>query len=397
MKVLYDHQAFVMQHVGGISRYFSALIGGMPEAVLALRFTDNLHIRSIDRFAQSLEPRDAEYARFGFGLNFRGKKRLYREWNAFWKRPGDANVAASIEALKAGDFDVFHPTYYDPYFLPHLNGKPFVLTIHDMIHEKFPEFFSLQEPAGRNKRILAERAARIIAISERTKSDIVDLYGIPASRIDVVYHGSDLPKPSAEEIRPGAGGYILYTGTRTGYKNFYFMAAALASLLRGHSELSLVCTGPGFSASELRYFQELGIDDKVFHRFVADTELYALYRDAACFVFPSYYEGFGIPILEAFGAGCPAVLADASCFREIAGDAALYFDPKDGECLRRHVRSILEDHIHVEALIRKGSERLRCFSWAKTVAGTMSVYEKALSGATIPLGASGSSEGLGKL
>ncbi len=379
MKVLFDHQAFQMQHVGGVSRYFTALLEGIPGASLSLKYTDNIHVRALERFKVTLESRDAEFAGFAFGLRFRGKRRLYRNWNRLWGRIADANLDASIKALKSGDFDVFHPTYYDPYFLPYLGGKPFVLTIHDMIHEIFPEFFSLSEPTSRNKRILAERADRIIAVSERTKQDIVEVFGIPDSRIDVIYHGSDL-KTTLDRLAPRVveGRYILYTGTRTAYKNFHFMVAALAPLLREHQDLSLVCTGPAFSGEEVAYIKELGILQAVKHRFVRDSELADLYGNAACFVFPSYYEGFGIPILEAFGCGCPVVLSDASCFREVAGDAALYFAPKSGEGLRRSVRSLLDDAKLAADMVGKGSERGLEFSWSSTVEGTMRVYAKAV-------------------
>ncbi|MBN1242909.1 MAG: glycosyltransferase family 4 protein [Spirochaetales bacterium] len=379
MKVLFDHQAFQMQHVGGVSRYFTALLEGIPSASLSLKYTDNIHVKALDRFKGTLQSRDAEFADFAFGLDFRGKRRLYRSWNRLRGRVVDANLDASIKALKSGDYEVFHPTYYDPYFLPYLGGKPFVLTIHDMIHELFPEFFSLSEPTGRNKRLLAERADRIIAVSERTKQDIVEIFGIPDSRIDVIYHGSDLktafdrPAPRVVE-----GRYILYTGTRTAYKNFHFMVAALAPLFRENPDLSLVCTGPDFSSEEVTYFQEIGVLQAVKHRFVRDSELAGLYGNAMCFVFPSYYEGFGIPILEAFGCGCPVVLSDASCFREVADDAALYFEPKSGGSLRQSVRSLLDDAKLAAEMVGKGRERARKFCWSSTVEGTMRVYDKAV-------------------
>jgi glycosyltransferase involved in cell wall biosynthesis len=279
--------------------------------------------------------------------------------------------------LAAGSFDVFHPTYYDPYFLEYLGDKPFVLTIHDMIHEKFPELFDLGDATAAKKKRLAEKAAGIIAVSENTKRDIVELYGMDPGRVSVVYHGSQLARGG----KVGAGlpeRYILFTGTRASYKNFYFFVASIARVLLEEPDLYLVCSGSSFSANELEFFAHLGIGERVIRRAVAEGELYAYYAGALFFAFPSYYEGFGIPILEAFEAGCPALLAKASCFPEIAGDAALYFDPKDSGALADGARELIRSQALRAELSRKGRERFGQFSWDETYRKTAECYHRAL-------------------
>jgi glycosyltransferase involved in cell wall biosynthesis len=373
MRVLYDHQTFQAQEYGGISRYFAELIQRNPEARLALEYSDNAYIRKDPRFAAKLREKNFHLNRFLGGIRFRGKHRVY---SCFRKATGiryRSNVDASIDALEGGDFDLFHPTYYDPYFLERIGDRPFVLTIHDMIHEKYPELFQMGDMTSECKKRIALKAALIIAVSENTKRDIIGSYGIDARRIRVVYHGSNLPKGSSSGLDLPRE-YILFTGTREGYKNFSFFVISVAELLRDRAGLFLVCTGPRFSRAESAFLAGLGIEDKVIHRFFPEGALYRLYEEARCLVFPSYYEGFGIPILEAFEAGCPALLARASCFPEIAGDAALFFDPKDRQELLGSLVGLLDSEALRRELAAKGRRRLRDFSWDDTYERTMSCY-----------------------
>jgi glycosyltransferase involved in cell wall biosynthesis len=122
--------------------------------------------------------------------------------------------------------------------------------------------------------------------------------------------------------------------------------------------------------------ERIGLTDRVVQHSVSDRELAACYAHAVAFVFPSLYEGFGIPILEAFGCGCPAIVADASCFPEIAGDAARYFDPKDRESLRAAVAEIIDKPVVADELRRKGRERARAFTWEATAQKTIAVYRE---------------------
>jgi glycosyltransferase involved in cell wall biosynthesis len=168
--------------------------------------------------------------------------------------------------------------------------------------------------------------------------------------------------------------YILFTGTRDGYKNFQFFIISIADLLRKSKNLFLVCTGAGFSKDEAALFIRLGIGEKVLHRFASEKEILHLYKAAICFVFPSYYEGFGLPILEAFESGCPVLLARASCFPEIAGDAALYFDPKNKQELVDTIWEILNNITLRNELAKKGFDRVSMFSWDNTFQKTIECY-----------------------
>lgn len=374
MKVLYDYQIFDMQQFGGISRYFSEIISRVhsEEYILPIHFTDNHYLKDV---FFSIPSNQHSYSTFLPNLKFRGKKRLFQIRNTLCGYNVESNETFSERCLLSGDYSVFHPTYYNPYFLEFIGNKPFVLTVHDMIHEKYPEFFGLQDTTQRNKELLVKKASKIIAISECTKKDILDTYPIDEYKIEVIYHGSSLPKSEDSSIVNPYGRYFLFTGTRSGYKNFYFMFNALVPILAKNPDIALICTGQPFSSCEIQLFNESGIRNQIIHIFVDDTKLLSLYKNAIAFIFPSYYEGFGIPILEAFEAETPVILSRASCFTEIAGDAALYFEPKNQNELRDACTTLLNSDTERKKLIALGTNRLAEFSWEKTVSQTKRLYE----------------------
>jgi glycosyltransferase involved in cell wall biosynthesis len=121
-------------------------------------------------------------------------------------------------------------------------------------------------------------------------------------------------------------------------------------------------------------FDELGIADKVHQRFIEDEQMFTLFRDALVFVFPSIYEGFGLPILDAFSAQCPVILSNCSCFPEVGGDAALYFDEDDTETLRKHILSLSQDESLRRSLGEKGLERSGIFTWESCAGQTAQIY-----------------------
>ena len=384
LRVLYDHQVFEEQNFGGISRYFIELFSSNSgfEAEIAIKYSDNIHLLSHPRFRDQIQPFRIDLEEFLWGFNFRGKNRLHDLTAQILRRPKPSakNVENSLTSLTTGHNDVFHPTYFDPYFLEALGNQPFVLTVYDMIHEVLPGHFPLADLTSQRKRILCEKASRIIAISHTTKKDLIEHFKINPEKIDVVYlanslMGADLANRVAN---PPSGKYILFTGNRWGYKNFLFFAQVIADILIKNGPLKLVCTGPPFSAEEKAFFEEHSISHLVEHRAACDSELAGLHEGAEMLVFPSLYEGFGMPILEAFACGCPVVLSDTPALKEIAGDAAMYFHPKSIAELRAAVHQVLEDDDLKRALIERGHERVSKFSWQKTGLETAEVYRSAL-------------------
>jgi glycosyltransferase involved in cell wall biosynthesis len=280
-------------------------------------------------------------------------------------------------ALKRMDTDgIFHPADCYNYIRSEiLRVKNKVFTIHDMIVEK------QNTGAGTDKLFFAQNASKIIAVSEATKKDITELWGINPDKIEVIYHGSSLnpllaKKP--EKILPGK--FMLYVGDRTGYKNFTTFVHAIAPLLKKDDDLYLVCAGKRtFSNDEILFIKQLGIDDKiVFFPKPTDNELAYLYSKATAFIFPSLNEGFGIPVLEAWSCMTPVILSNNPCFNEVAAEAGYYFTPDSQESIREAVEKVLSDKTLQNNLIKKGTSRLSLFSWEKTVAQTSILYKSLL-------------------
>jgi glycosyltransferase involved in cell wall biosynthesis len=192
------------------------------------------------------------------------------------------------------NYDVLHPTYYDPYLLKY-RTKPLVITVHDMIHELFPEYFQSDRITVKNKKDILLNADKIIAISENTKKDTLELYPeIDNKKIAVIYHGISCDISDDTEKKEN---YLLYTGQRDGYKNFDAFIKAVAPLLLRY-DLQLICTGSAFNKKEERLLKDLHVADRVVSRFVADDRLPGVYAKAMGFIFPSYMKVLVFPYLR---------------------------------------------------------------------------------------------------
>jgi glycosyltransferase involved in cell wall biosynthesis len=374
IKVLYDYQIFEIQRIGGISRYFSELIKFSPEAELSLKYSDNLYVK--DNYFKKYEilSNDISYNLFLFSLNFKGKGHIYKYYNKMLQRD---NQSISINYLKKSDFNIFHPTYYDTYFLKYLKGKSFVLTVYDMIHELFPQYFHnfhINKITSPNKKELIIKSNAIIAISENTRKDILRFFPELIGKIKVIYLG--FPFENTED-NIKKDNYILFTGERSYYKNFDAFVQAIAPLLIKY-DFKLVCTGRPFTDEEKILLNNLKISDRTICTFATEDQLRELYSKASAFVFPSLYEGFGIPILEAFASNCPAVLSNTSSMPEVGGDAALYFDPYSIDDMRRQIERVITSTALQNNIIEKGKKRVKQYSWEKCAKETMEVYKTLL-------------------
>ena len=250
-----------------------------------------------------------------------------------------------------------------------------------MTHEKFPRYFPAKDKISANKKILARKAAKIIAISENTKKDVRRFYDIDERKIEVVYLGNSLIRPSA--VRPIhlpiPEKYVFFVGNRCIYKNFVLFIRSMATLMAKDKDLNIICAGgTAFSDFEKEIFKDLNLEGRIHHIKVTDEALALLYQNALAFVFPSLYEGFGIPVLEAFACGCPVVLSNSSSLPEVGGNAVVYFDPKKESSIRNAVNKVIYDEILRCNLRTKGFEQLKKFSWKKTASQTEAVYKSIL-------------------
>jgi len=390
MRILFDFQIFNYQRFGGVSRYFFEIIRRLQESsqhqvALALAYSDNEYVMGDPVFsAVSRVPRSL------YRTSIRPKLSIFkplkipaladRMYN-FLNPPVEAvNEKRSCEMLRRGGVDVFHPTYYNGYYLNKLNGIPYVLTVYDMIHEQYPEFFPLSDETVYNKKIAMDGAARIIAISNNTKRDLLKYYDIDSSKIDVIYLGNSMSPDVHDENISVPDKFLLFVGSRSAYKNFYFFVIAIKPILIREKDVKIVCTGSAFTRDEEAFFEHHGLRGRFISYFSDEKTLSQLYRQALLFIFPSQYEGFGIPVLEAFACGCPMALSNTGSLPEVGGDAALYFDPKSPDELRKAVEKILYCESVRRDLVEKGYRRLREFSWEKTMEETLKSYERAIAG-----------------
>lgn len=388
IKILYDNVGFASLHYGGVARYFTEMIKRLPKDIswnIGMVNAANIYLQ---RPPYNVPPYKHDVHRFVRetlkGHLFRGVSHVYRILAHLMPNrfpSGElANDKALARAFRECCFDVFHFTGAHPvrdHWHKVLGKRPIVATVHDLI----PEIVYGRKDVRLFRRKLFRDATHLIAISENTKKDMKRLYDVPDEKITVIPLGYLKQEVDAPVEPPIPSPYILFVGRRGGYKNFPFFAEAIAPILKT-TDLTLFCTGDSFTADEMVLFERLGIAEKVQQRFIEDEQMPSLFRNALTFVYPSLYEGFGISILDAFSAGCPVILSNCSCFPEVGGDAALYFDKGDAETLRTHILNLMKGKVLRETLIEKGQKRAELFTWEKCAERTAEVYRKVVRGAS---------------
>lgn len=362
MKVLYDYQIFQMQNFGGISRYFFELMNH-AEGV-GYQYDLSLLASSNEYLSESSSVSSALTIPLGY------YSKLYRFTNQLNRKYSQFQSSYS-------KYDILHPTFYEDYYIGKIQ-KPYVITVYDLINERLPQYFQGNQEFIDRKRRLMENASRVIAISENTKKDIVEYFNIDESKIDVTYLAESLSPITSQKMENLPARYILFIGKRGGYKNFENLYSAVKELLQKDSSgLVLLCAGGGnFSTAEKEKFVQDKVDKKIAYiSFSKNEELKYLYENAVCFIFPSLYEGFGIPVLESFASGCVACISHSSSLKEIGGNAALYFDPDSPAEIKSTVEKALS-LARANKYIDDGYLELKKYNWKKTSEQTLEVYNK---------------------
>jgi len=359
LRVLYDGLIYRTQAAGGINHYTANLIGKLP-----------------DTFVPSLVVARAREINYPSHPNLR----VFRQ-----KVFGHYIITRSIERLHFNlttdfnrqRFDVVHPTYY--FLLARRSFAdfrcPVVVTVHDMIHELFPRVDFLGAHA-REKRKALMAARAIICVSENTKKDLLERYPSLENKVTVTHLAAEMDASESYGPEPvPARPYFLYVGSRPSYKNFGGLLTAFAKALSARSCVSLCVVGKPFDRAERKRIAELKLADRIEHYgFVSDRHLAKLYRCGVAFVYPSLYEGFGIPPLEAMACGAAVIASNRSSIPEVVGDAGLLFDPESNGEMAEMMISLFDDPTARERLIARGVERAKMFNWEKTVARTVEVY-----------------------
>ncbi len=359
----FDEQIFALQAYGGISRMFAELARQFiddPDLGVELLPLNapiiNRYLLDNPQLRAHLAVRDAGHER----------RSLMRYFMRIQPRRGQ---------------DIVHNTFYLPHGLVQYPKAKRIVTVHDMIPERMPEtrrrldFLTL-------KRHYVSRADHIICVSEATKTDLLDIYGPINAPVTVVHHGVDpvftpgRPKPAGLPDR-----YIVFVGNRGSYKDADVLLQAFATTCKDFADLTLLFVGGGpLTRSELERVRLLGIDTRIHHVSLRDQEMPGAYGNADVCVFPSRFEGFGLPALEAMACGTPTLLANATSLPEIGGAAARYFVAGDPADLAAQLRHLLTDTQTSARLTQAGIERAAQFTWRRSAERTLATYRSTIAG-----------------
>lgn len=365
MRICYDYQIFAAQKYGGITRYFveiASRIRRFPET--DVRILAPLYRSKLLHEKRNLLPVVGTYFSGTFtratGLCM-GAGSIYSKASSLWYRP-----------------DIVHETYYSPTRTVPSASKS-VITVYDMVAEQFPDPPSRSPGISPARKAAFDRADHLICISQNTRSDLIRLYEVDAAKVSVI--------PLASSIIPSTGPpvsieepFFLYVGSRWGYKNFTGLLDAFrqSNLYKSHK---LICFGgDGFTDPERQRLRDLDLPLERFEIIDGDDDLLSrYYASAVALVYPSLYEGFGIPLLEAMECNCPVLCGNSSSLPEVAGDAAGYFDASEPASIAEAMLKIANSPDGRKQLMQRGKVRVAQFSWDKCSEQTYAVYERLLS------------------
>lgn len=314
IEILFDSQIYDLQKFGGISRLYIDIANGLNTNEIYKNYTG---------FGSA----KGKYQEFlcGFSIN-KTDNEYFKTFNN--ADNGLSNFENSVKFLKNGDFDVFYPTFFFPYFMKYIGNKPFVISVHDMIPELYPDLFNKNDIQIIGKRELVKYASAIEVNTECTKRDLMKILNVDENKIHVI----------GRALNPNFGNkyynksifdfdYILYVGTRFGYKRFDWFVKHISKFLNNHKNIHLVCTGSDFNENEIKLLKKYKIFKRTHSVFAKDDVMMAtLYKYAKFFVFPSEYEGFGMPILESYKMGCITLLNENDCFKEVTLNKGTFFN-----------------------------------------------------------------------
>lgn len=364
MKIAYDYKIFSSQAYGGVSRYFTDLGLELLKRDLDVHFFCGLHINN---YLSELP----ENVITGLKLDrFPPKSaRLFQSINQVF-------TDSKMSSWKP---DLIHETYYSNHRKSYRDAKK-IITVYDMIHEKFPEHFSATDKTSHKKAATIARADHVICISDHTKKDLIEILNVPEEKITVIHLGYDFSSDEDNSIphlslkQP----FLLYVGSRRGYKNFSAFLRAFVSSPQLKSEFNVIAFGGGkFTPDEIKLIRELGLDERQIHQIGGNDQILAdLYSKAEAFIYPSLYEGFGLPPLEAMAAGCPVVTSNTSSMPEVVRQAGEYFDPTEVVDIQEAIERVVFSSQRKADLIRLGYENIKHFSWEKCAEETLKVYQQ---------------------
>lgn len=340
MRVAFDSEIFLLQKIGGVSRYFASLIeeftldsSHQVQPILTFSRSNNLYIQ--DLRARGLV--DVHNMRVPYLAPTSPLRSLLT-----WSPIHDIALTFSSIPSKTPKVDFFHATYYRPNFFERRPKSKLAVTIHDFIPEKLG-WKGIKNPHV-GKRKLSDKADLIFCVSEATAIDFEQFYGIRDERIRVIGHGAKRFGMAESKLRQTENSnMLLFVGHRTGYKNFEILINALSRIAQKSKDIHLVTVGPLFTEREKSNYHEVFSRIQWTHKLEAsDEELASLYQKARVLIVTSKMEGYGMPIIEALAMGTSVIASDIPVFREVGSTFVTYFDSNSDEDLAHKLSKTLD-------------------------------------------------------
>jgi glycosyltransferase involved in cell wall biosynthesis len=356
MKILFSYSIFFLQKSGGISRYFTNLSEILSnyniKASIFAPFSKNIHLKNLKK----------------------NKLSFYIKRFPNWKIIALLNNFIFKLISQKYNPDIIHETYYNKSNFINFKNKIKVLTVYDLIHEKFQKVYYKKNID--NKKEIINYSDHLICISKNTQKDLIDYYKVKKGKTSVIYLGGDHLKNKYKKFKREnliKDKYILFVGSRDRYKNFKTLVSSI-NFSKKLIKFKIVCFGGGkFNNFEIKKYK---IDDRFINIQGDDLVLRNLYLFADVYVNTSNYEGFGITNLEAMSLRCPIVVSDINVFREICGNSCLYFKKNNHVDLFKQIDKAISNQNLRNSLIIKGYNRSKNFTWKKCTRKTLSLYKK---------------------
>lgn len=365
MKIAYDYKIFWNQKYGGISRYFTNLCKNLKSKEIDFKIFSPFFKNN---YLKDLEKNNIQGTYIG---------NIPPYTSFFYKKYNDIMYKYSLDRWNP---DIIHYTYYGEKKTK--KKKPVVITVYDLIHEKISE--------QNGKLILAKKDAinladEIICISINTKNELLNYYNVDEKKISIIYLGSDhllnvknrstLPiKKKENELKKP---FLLYVGSRNKYKNFNFFLTGIANSDKIKKDFNIILFGGGnLTKNEKLKISKLKLQN-IFTTIEGDDHLLtSFYRNAELFIFPSIYEGFGLPMLEAMSFGCPVLCSNNNIFKELAKNDATYFDPFNIDDFQFQLESLIFSRARLKQASISGLKGSKNFTWEKCADETLKIYKK---------------------
>lgn len=371
LKVFFDSTIFDLQIFGGVSRYFTELISRAQskklfEPIFRLTISNNEYAKTAKLTVLKSNLHN---------VKVKGFKRLSWKLNQF------VNSFYSKRRFRKGDFDIYHPTYYSKTSVQNAEKLNTVITVYDMIHELYPQLFSDSKQVIELKKELIYKSKAIIAISQNTKQDILKFYPqIDPKKIHVTYLASSINNYDENRVEVPLDNFLLFVGNRDGYKNFMPMLEAILPSLNRHQNVGVLCVGGGsFKENEISCFAQHNLTNRIIQKSLSDNELKWIYKRSIALIFPSEYEGFGIPVIEAFECECPVILPNLSSFPEVGGEGGLFYEKQDLQKINFYIDQLISNEFFKKDIIQKGKIHASKFFWDKMTLETLEVYKSVIS------------------